>query len=125
MDVGRCFHLATARGDPLCLPSLMDSGRGDYLNTFQNGFAPLHFAVNATYPNHEQGDNINQFLSFENYVNVHGLARTGMEKSKTGNMKKEGSETHGYAGKKACISLLLQAGVDIWQLDRNRNIADP
>jgi hypothetical protein len=48
-----------------------------------------------------------------------------MEKSKTGNMKKEGSETHGYAGKKACISLLLQAGVDIWQLDRNRNIADP
>jgi hypothetical protein len=48
-----------------------------------------------------------------------------MEKSKTGNMKKEGSETHGYAGKKACISLLLQAGVDIWQRHGNRDVPDP
>ncbi len=42
-------------------------------------------------------------------MNVHGLERTGMEKSKTGKMEKEGSETHGYGGRKACISLLLQA----------------
>ncbi len=125
MDVGRCFHLAAARGDPQCLQILMDSGKGDCLNTFQNDFAPLHFAVNATHPDHEQGDKINHFLSFENYVNVHGLARTGMEKSKTGKMKKEGSETHGYDGKKACINLLLQAGVDIWQPDTEKNIADP
>ncbi|CAN5968406.1 unnamed protein product [Sphagnum jensenii] len=125
LDVGRCFHLAAARGDPQCLQSLMDKSKGHYLNTPKNGFKPLHFAVNATHPDHEQGDKINHFLSFENYVNVHGLARTGMEKSKTGKMKKEGSETHGYDGKKACINLLLQAGVDIWQPDTEKNVADP
>jgi len=88
-------------------------------------FAPLHFAVKATHLNYEEEGKINQFLSFENYVNVHGLARTAMEKSKTGNMKKEGPETDGYGGKKACINLLLQAGVDIWQRDGNRDVADP
>ncbi len=125
MNVGCCFHLAAARGDPQCLQSLIDRAQGDNLNTFEDDFAPLHFAVNATHPNHEQGDKINHFLSFKNYVNVHGLERTAMEKSKTGKMEKEGSETHGYGGKKACINLLLRAGVDIWQLDRIGNIADP
>ncbi|CAM6027516.1 unnamed protein product [Sphagnum balticum] len=125
LNVDRCFHLAAARGDPQCLQSLKKRAQDDFLNRFEDDFAPFHFAVNATHPNHEKGDKINHFLSFENYVNVHGLERTGMEKSKTGKMKKEGSETHGYDGKKACINLLLQAGVDIWQPDTEKNIADP
>ncbi len=125
MDVGRCFHLAAARGDYQSLQSLMTRAKGGYWNRLTDGFAPLHFAVNATHPNHEQGDKINHFLSSQNYVNVHGLERTGMEKSKTGRMEKKGSETDQYGGKKACINLLLQAGVDIWQPDRNNDIANP
>jgi len=125
LDVGRCFHLAAARGDPACLQVLWNRVPGYNLTTIIGRFAPLHFAVKATHLNYEEEGKINQFLSFENYVNVHGLARTAMEKSKTGNMKKEGPETDGYGGKKACINLLLQAGVDIWQRDGNRDVADP
>ena len=37
----------------------------------------------------------------------------------------EGQVNKGYSGKKGCINMLLQAGLDIWQKDNDGNIASP
>jgi biotin operon repressor len=96
-----------------------------HLTKFIDEFAPLHYAVHASYPNPEQGSKINYFLSFDNYVNVYTLKKIG-EKCKARNLEdSEGSASLRYGGKKGCVNLLLQAGVDIWQRDKNGYIADP
>ncbi|KAH9569117.1 hypothetical protein CY35_03G115200 [Sphagnum magellanicum] len=131
LDVGRCIHLAAARGDPQCLQLLMQHalriGKGDYFRKIFDGSAPLHFAVHASHPNSEQGDKINHFLTFYNYVNVYGLEQTGVEKCEIGNMENKNDLTsRKYGGKKACANLLLQAGANIWQRDEDQHlIADP
>ncbi|CAM6063128.1 unnamed protein product [Sphagnum tenellum] len=130
-DVGRCIHLAAARGDPQCLQLLIEHalrfGQGDYVRKIVDGFAPLHFAVHASHPNSEQGDKINHFLTFYNYVNVYGLEQMGVEKREIGNMENRNDLTSPrYGGKKACANLLLQAGANIWQRDGDRQLmADP
>jgi len=102
-------------------------GQGDYVRKIVDGFAPLHFAVHASLPNSEQGDKINHFLTFYNYVNVYGLEQMGVEKRERGNMENRNDLTsRGYGGKKACANLLLQAGANIWQRDEDRQLmADP
>jgi len=127
LDVHRCFHLAAASGDPRCLQLLLDSAKKHrHLTKCIDAFAPLHYAVHASYPNPEQGSKINYFLSFDNYVNVYTLEKTGVKKCKTRNLEdSEGSASLRYGGKKGCVNLLLQAGVDIWQHDENGYTADP
>ncbi|CAM6027518.1 unnamed protein product [Sphagnum balticum] len=123
----RCIHLAAARGDPQSLRDIIFAmtKRQDLLAPI-DGVPPLHFAVHATPPSCEQGDKINQFLFFDNYVNVYGLEQTRAEKCKVTKMKDEqGLASQEHAKKCGCINLLLRSGVDVLQHDGQKKFADP
>lgn len=123
----RCIHLAAARGDPESLRNIIDAmpKRRDLIAPI-DGVPPLHFAVHATPPSCEQGDKINQFLFFDNYVNVYGLEQTRAERCKVTKMTDEqGLASQEHAKKCGCINLLLRYGVDILQVDGEKKYADP
>ncbi len=104
----------------------MDAAKRRHLTKCIDFFAPLHYAVHASYPNPEQGSKIYDFLSFDNFVNVYALEKIGEKKCTTRNQENsEGSASLRYEGKKGCVNLLLQFGIDIWQHDENGYIADP
>ncbi len=103
----------------LLIRAALRVAKGDYLNMIQSGSAPLHFAVDASHPKLEQ-NTIGHFFYFDLFVNFYALEKTGVQTRNAGSLA-----SPGYGGKKGCVNLLLQAGADIWKVDREQQIAHP
>lgn len=112
---------ASASGNPDTLRLFLDNPSFDPLVKFE-GATALHYAANAMIPCDPLYHNfkINRFLCFPELLSFH-LDPHGYEK------EQEDVEwtPKSYLGRQACITMLLQAGVDIWEKDDRGRFAEP
>ena len=113
------IHLAAASGDPETLRLFTTNQQFDPLVTCR-GATSLHFAVASRRPTSlKLGEKCtylpHNFMKLEDFCNVISY----------GDAKAEGGKNPSYKGREACISILVQAGVDVWEKDDDGNFPEP
>ena len=113
------IHLAAAFGDPETLRLFITNQQFDPLVTCC-GATSLHFAVASQPPSSLFGYMectciLNSVLYMEDFGNSFYF----------GKAKVKGVENPSYKGREACISILVQAGVDVWEKDDGGNFPEP
>ena len=114
------IHLAAASGDPKTLRLFITYHQFDPLVTC-HGATSLHFAVASRRPTSLEpfrGESIYMFDHFLNMKDFGGIISYGIA-------KEQDAKNTSYKEREACISVLVQAGVDVWQEDDNGNFPDP
>ena len=113
------IHLAAASGNPETLRLFITYQQFDPLVTC-HGATSLHFAVASKRPtsfrSSVQSSIISNFvMQVEDFGDVDSY----------GEAKVEGAKNPSYKGREACISILVQAGVDVWEKDDGNNFPKP
>ena len=115
------IHLAAASGDPETLRLFITNQQFDPLVTCR-GATSLHFAVASRlplpfYPSETAQNTLipNSILRLEDLDHFVPF----------GKVKVKGVENPSYKGREACISILVQAGVDVWEKDDGGNFPEP
>ena len=114
------IHLAAASGDPKTLRLFITYHQFDPLVTC-HGATSLHFAVASRRPTSlEPSKGKATYISdcIMNMKDFGGIISYGKAKG-------EDAKSTSYEEREACISVLVQAGVDVWQEDENGNFPDP
>ena len=114
------IHLAAASGDPKVLRLFTTDHQFDPLVTC-HGATSLHFDVASRRPTSlppSEGESICMFNHLLNMKDYGGFI--SYEKAKGEDVK-----NISYKEREACISVLVQAGVSVWQKDENNNFPDP
>jgi hypothetical protein len=114
------IHLAAASGDPKTLRLFTTDHQFDPLVTCC-GATSLHFAVasrrpTSLSPSEGKATYIpNRIMDMKDFYGIISY----------GKAKGEDAKSTSYEEREACISVLVQAGVDVWQEDENGNFPDP
>jgi hypothetical protein len=113
------IHLAAASGDPETLRLFITNQQFDPLVTCR-GATSIHFAVASRRPTSlelwEQSTCLpHNFMKLEDFSNVVSY----------GDAKAEDAKNLSYERKEACISILVQASVDVWEKDNDGNFPEP
>ena len=114
------IHLAAALGDPKTLRLFITYHQFDPLVTCY-GATSLHFAVASRRPTSlEPSKGKATYLSdrIMNMKDFGGIISYGEAKG-------QDAKSTSYEEREACISVLVQAGIDVWQEDDNGNFPDP
>jgi hypothetical protein len=114
------IHLAAALGDPKTLRLFITYHQFDPLVTC-HGATSLHFAVASRRPTSlEPSKGKATYLSdrIMNMKDFGGIISYGEAKG-------QDAKSTSYEEREACISVLVQAGIDVWQEDDNGNFPDP
>jgi hypothetical protein len=115
------IHLAATSGDPETLRLFITNQKFDPLVTC-HGATSLHFAV-ASRPPFSYGDTgVTQNTCIPNYVMQ--MEDFG-DVDSYGEAKVDGAKNPSYKGRESCISILVQAGVDVWEKDDGGNFPEP
>lgn len=117
------LHLAAASGNMEVLRLFLDNSYFNQMISVR-GCTTLHFAVDDTMPyclsNNEGMDISWRFILLEDICTVSKLESVSKIEKDLDSIKGKI-----YAGKKGCMSMLLQAGIDVWQKDDDGDIAEP
>ncbi|KAJ7568557.1 hypothetical protein O6H91_01G037800 [Diphasiastrum complanatum] len=106
------LHLAAGSGNPEAVRMILETRKFDPIVTDSHyGSTPLHWAVNAALIEED-------FRGLEDFVDVQGLQSAYK-------LRRSRPTPIGYSGKKGCVNLLLQAGLDIWHCDKEGKIPNP
>ena len=108
------IHLAAASGDPETLRLFITNQQFDPLVTCF-GATSLHFAVASRRPTSSKP------YSYEPIC----ISIMKMEDFHTLHEYRKGPKDASYEGREACISILVHAGVDVWQKDDGGNFPEP
>jgi hypothetical protein len=114
------IHLAAALGDPKTLRLFTTYHQFDPLVTCC-GATSLHFAVASRRPT-----SLSPSEGKATYISDRIMDMTdfgGIDSY--GEAKGQDAKSISYEEREACISVLVQAGVDVWQEDDNGNFPDP
>ncbi|KAL3686175.1 hypothetical protein R1sor_004197 [Riccia sorocarpa] len=115
------LYIASSAGNPAMIQALLASQKFDpLLTTEESKDTALHFAADANYSGPLLQPTL---LDLVNVSHRPGMASAHrfrfLEKTREELIQGEDSK------RKGCISLLLQAGIDIWQKNENSKSADP
>ena len=109
------IHLAAALGDPETLRLFTTNQDFDPLVTCR-GATSLHFAVASSRPTQFKPACLpHNFMNLKDFGDVSSYEEA----------KAEGAKNPSYKGRVACISILVQAGVDVWEKDGFGNLPEP
>ena len=114
------IHLAAASGDPKILRLFITYHQFDPLVTC-HGATPLHFAVASRRPTSlspSKGESIYMFDHYLNMKDFGGIISYGKAKGQY-------AKYTSYKEREACINILVQAGVDVWEKDDGGNFPEP
>ena len=114
------IHLAAASGDPKILRLFITYHQFDPLVTY-HGATSLHFAVASRRPTSLSPLEGNSTYIYDRVMNMEdcGGFTDYME------AKWQDAKITSHEEREACISVLVQAGVDLWQKDDAGNFPDP
>ncbi|CAM6111972.1 unnamed protein product [Calypogeia fissa] len=133
------FLLAASAGNPDAIKAFLDNGQDPLIKSASDGNTALHFALMGKYVKlrphlidfvscrhvstrrKESDDSVSAWLADARVTEMSGKSKGSGQKESEGSSEAE----KGYGQRKGCVNLLLQAGVDVLQMNKKEWSARP